>query len=35
MFVDRVVDNFPNAVVERCSIVWIAEIHTGAFSDRL
>jgi hypothetical protein len=35
MFVDRVVDNFPNAVVERCPIVGVAEVHSGAFSDRL
>jgi hypothetical protein len=35
MFVDRVVDNFPNTVVECCPVVRVAEVHTGAFSDRL
>ena len=32
MLVNRVVNYFPNTVVESGSVVWVAKIHTRSFS---
>jgi hypothetical protein len=34
MLVDRVVDNFPDAMMESRPVVRISEIHTWSFADR-
>ena len=32
VFVNGVVDNFPDAVVQGRAVVWVAEVHSRAFS---
>jgi hypothetical protein len=35
MLVDRVVDSFPNQMVQARAVVNVADVHTRAFTNRL